>query len=399
MSGPWLDVIGIGEDGWQGLAAPARARLEAAEVIIGGARHHALAPHLTAERMEWPSPFRELAGELAAMRGRKVAVLVTGDPLWYSAGALFLRRFGADEITFHPQLSAFQLAAVRMKWSLADLETLTIHGRPAEQAIPFFGHGQRLLILTQDAGSPARIAGMLRDAGLGESRLTALGAMGGPQESRIDGVAATWDAADVPDFHVLAVECIGAPGAALLPPTGLPDDAFAHDGKMTKREIRALTLCALAPRRGEMLWDIGTGCGSVAVEWMRAGRDMRAVGIDPSPERLAMAAGNAVRLGAPRLDLRTGRAPEALAGLPVPDAIFIGGGLSVEVAEAALAALAPHGRLVANAVTLESEALLAALHARHGGRLIRVAVSRAGPVGRLTGWKPAMPVTQWSLTT
>lgn len=397
MSTPWLDVIGIGEDGWDGLAASARARLDAADVIVGGPRHHKLVAQLDAERIEWPSPFRELAAELETMRGRKVAVLVTGDPLWYSAGALFLKQFGPEAVLFHPQLSAFQLAAVRMRWSLADVETLTVHGRPAEQAIPFFGHGQRLLVLTQDAGTPARIAELLNECGLGASRLTVLGAMGGPQESRLDGIAASWNA-EAPDFHVLAVECIGADGALVPPRTGLPDDAFVSDGKMTKREIRALTLSALAPRRGQMLWDIGVGCGSVAVEWMRSTRDMRAVGIDPSRDHLAMAAANSVRLGAPRLDLKPGRAPEALEGLPEPDAIFIGGGLSETVAEAALAALPAHGRLVANAVTLESEAILAALHARHGGSLIRVAVSRAKPVGRMHGWKPAMPVTQWSLT-
>lgn len=397
MSGPWLDVIGIGEDGWDGLSAAARARIETAEVIVGGPRHHGLLPEFGGERLEWPSPFRDLAEELVRRRGRRVAVLVTGDPLWYSAGALFLRRFGPDEILFHPQVSAFQLAAVRMKWSLADVETLTVHGRPAEQAIPFFGHGQRLLILTQDAGTPAKIAELLCECGLGASRMTVLGAMGGPKESRIDGIASDWSG-EVPDFHLLAVECQGEPGASVPPRTGLPDDAFLHDGKMTKREIRALTLSALAPRRGQLLWDIGVGCGSVAVEWMRAARDMAAIGIDPSQGRLSMAAANSVRLGAPRLDLRTGRAPEALVGLPEPDAIFIGGGLSEEVGEAALAALPRLGRLVANAVTLESEAVLNALYGRHGGTLIRVAVSRAQPVGRLHGWKPAMPVTQWSLT-
>ncbi|NDR59053.1 bifunctional cobalt-precorrin-7 (C(5))-methyltransferase/cobalt-precorrin-6B (C(15))-methyltransferase [Aliiruegeria sabulilitoris] len=397
MNQPWLDVIGIGEDGWDGLAPSARARLEAAEIIVGGARHHQLVAHLPAQRVEWPSPFRELADELEGWRGRKVAVLVTGDPLWYSAGALFLRRFGPEAVLFHPQLSAFQLAAVRMKWSLADVETLTVHGRPAEQAIPFFGHGQRLLLLTQDAGTPAKISSLLVECGLGASRLTVLGAMGGPDECRIEGTAADWSA-QAPDFHLLAVECIGEDGTSIPPRTGLADDLFIHDGKMTKREIRALTLSALAPRRGQMLWDIGVGCGSVAIEWMRSARDMRAVGIDTSRDRLAMAAANSVRLGAPRLDFKVGRVPEALADLPKPDAIFIGGGLSQEVARAALDALPAHGRLVANAVTLESEAILAALHARHGGSLIRIAVSRATPVGKMHGWKPAMPVTQWSLT-
>ncbi|RYH09334.1 precorrin-6y C5,15-methyltransferase (decarboxylating) subunit CbiE [Tropicimonas sp. IMCC6043] len=397
MTTPWLDVIGIGEDGLDGLAPAARARLEAAEVIVGGPRHHALVPELAAERIEWPSPFRELAEELETMRGRRVAVLVTGDPLWYSAGALYQRRFSPEEILYHPQLSAFQLAAVRMKWSLADVETLTIHGRPAEQAIPYFGPGQRLLILTEDGSSPATIARLLTENGLGPSRLTVLGAMGGPGESRIEGTAADWNA-QAPDFHLLAVECIAAPGAHVPPRTGLPDDAFTHDGKMTKREIRALTLSALAPRRGELLWDIGLGCGSVAIEWMRADRDMRAIGLEPSSERRAMAAANATRLGAPRLDIRPDPAPAALAGLPAPDAIFIGGGLSEVTAEAALDALKPGGRLVANAVTLESEAVLATLYARHGGDLTRIAISRAQPVGRRTGWKPAMPVTQWSLS-
>ncbi len=397
MTAPWLDVIGIGEDGWAGLSPAARARLEVAEVIVGGPRHHGLVPDLPGERLEWPSPFRELAAEIATLRGRRVAVLVTGDPLWYSAGALFFRHFSPDEVTFYPHLSAFQLAAARMKWSLADVETLTVHGRPAEQAIPFFAHGARLLILTQDGSSPARIGQLLTDCGLGASKLTVLSAMGGSDEGRIEGRADSWTT-PAPDFHLLAVECIGEIGATVPPRTGLPDDAFEHDGKMTKREVRALTVSALAPRRGQMLWDIGVGCGSVAIEWMRAARDMRAVGIDNQPARLAMAGANAVRLGAPRLDLRQGRAPEALADLPTPDAIFIGGGLSEDVAGAALAALPDHGRLVANAVTLESETLLSTLHARHGGSLIRVSVSRAEPVGPYRGWKPLMPVTQWSLT-
>ncbi|SNS49258.1 precorrin-6y C5,15-methyltransferase (decarboxylating) subunit CbiE [Tropicimonas sediminicola] len=393
----WLDVIGMGEDGWDGLLPAARARLQAAEIVVSGERLMALLPDIAAERVLWPSPFRDLAEELTKWRGRRVAVLVTGDPLWFSAGALMMRHFAPEEITYYPQLSAFQLAAARLKWSLADVETLTIHGRPAEQALPFFVPGARLLILTQDGGSPARVAEMLREAGMGASRLTVLASLAGPDEARIDGTAAEWSA-QAPDFHVLAVACAGDPGAAILPRTGLPDDAFEHDGQLTKRELRVLTLAALAPRRGQLLWDIGAGCGSVGIEWMRAERDMRAIGIEASTERLAVAAGNATRLGAPRFDLRHGSAPDALEGLPPPDAVFIGGGLSEEVARASLDALRPHGRLVANAVTLESEALLAQLHAAHGGNLIRVAVSRAAPVGSLRGWKPLMPVTQWSFT-
>lgn len=389
----WLSVIGIGEDGWDGLSSPARAALEAADLIIGGDRHHAMAPHLKAERLHWPSPFRAMVDEVAAHRDRKVAVLVTGDPLWYSAGAVFARKFPGEAV-FYPHVSAFQLAAARMGWSLADVETLTVHGRPVGQAIPFFAHDARLLILTQDASTPPAMAELLFKAGLGPSRMTILGALGGGRETRADTLAAEYDA-KAPDFHVLAVECRATPGHPVLPRTGLPDDAFAHDGQMTKREIRALTLSSLAPRRGQRLWDIGAGCGSVGIEWMRADRDMAAIAIEPRAGRRAMIAQNAQELGAPRIEIIDGHAPDILGALPVPDAVFIGGGLSEAAVRQSLDALGPHGRLVANAVTLESEAMLADLQTRFGGRLSRVQVARAKPVGRLRGWDAFMPVTQW----
>ncbi|MEL6598220.1 MAG: precorrin-6y C5,15-methyltransferase (decarboxylating) subunit CbiE [Pseudomonadota bacterium] len=394
MADPWLHVVGIGEDGWDGLAPPARAALEKAEVIVGGRRHHDLAPHLTAERVTWPSPFRAMVEEIASFRGRPTAVLVTGDPLWFSAGAFFARSFPTEELCYHPQISAFQLACARMQWSLADVETLTVHGRPAEQAIPAFAPGARLVILTQDGTSPATLAGHLDRLGYGPSRLTVLASLGGPDETRIDGTASTWTG-DAPDFHTLCIECAVAPGYRPLPRTNMPDDAFVHDGKLTKREVRAVTLARLQPARGALLWDIGTGSGAVAIEWMRAAPDARAIGLDPNAERRAMAARNATALGAPRLELVDAAAPEGLADLSAPDAIFIGGGLSVEVADRCLTALRPQGRLVANAVTLESEALLTALHGTHGGDLTRLSVGRADPVGRYRGWRQAMPVTQW----
>ncbi|WP_172328531.1 precorrin-6y C5,15-methyltransferase (decarboxylating) subunit CbiE [Mangrovicoccus sp. HB161399] len=397
MTAPWLDIIGLGEDGLPGLSPAARTRLETAEVVYGAPRHHALAPGLRGERRAWPSPFSALEAEIAAMRGRPVAVLVTGDPIWFSAGTRFLKAFPREELTLHPQLSAFQWAAARMGWGLADAETLTVHGRPAEQILPFLAPGQRLLVLTRDGSSPAEIADLLFRAGFGPSRLSVLAHLGGPEESRIDATAEAWEGT-APDLHVLAIDCRSAPDHVPLPLTGLPDDAFIHDGKMTKQEIRAVTLSALAPRRGAVLWDIGLGCGSVAIEWMRAARDAQAIGIEPLPARISLAAANAARLGAPRLKIVEGKAPEALADLPAPDAVFIGGGLSGAAVEASLAALKPYGRLVANAVTLESEALLLELHARHGGTLRRISVARAEPVGPFRGWKPAMPVTQWSLT-
>lgn len=380
-----------------GLAPPARAAVEAAEVILGGARHHSLSDGITAERLAWPSPFDAMIDTIRAQRGRRFVVLVTGDPLWYSVGARILRAIPADQIRFHPQISAFQFAACRMGWSLADVETLTVHGRPVEQALPFFGPGARLLMLTQDAQTPGRIAALLRESGFGPSHMTVLGALGGPHETRLDGAAETWDRT-APDFHVLAVECRAAETALPLPlGPGLPDDAFAHDGKITKQEIRALTLARLAPRRHGVLWDIGCGCGSVAVEWLRLARDGAAIGIEPNPARRDLAARNALRLGAPRLRLIDGQAPAALKDLPPPDAIFIGGGLSEPVIDACLTALPVHGRLVANAVTLESETCLIAAHAAHGGALTRLAAARADAIGRFRGWRPSMPVTQWSL--
>ncbi|KIT15362.1 Precorrin-6Y C(5,15)-methyltransferase [Jannaschia aquimarina] len=380
-----------------GLSPAARAIVESAEIIVGGDRHEHLSDAVTARRLSWPGPFDALIDQLKSLRGQRVVVLATGDPLWFSVGARIGRAIPPAQIAYHPQLSAFQLASARMGWSMADLETLTVHGRPVEQMIAFIQPDARLLILTTGSETPEKIARFLTDRGFGDSPMTVLANMDGPDEARFDGIAASWDHT-VPAFNTLAVECRAAPDAALLPRVpGLADDLFRSDGTMTKREVRAATLAKLMPMRGALLWDIGTGCGSVAIERMRAARSARAIGIEPRADRRAMAAENALALGAPRLDRRDGKVPEALEDLDPPDAVFIGGGLSEEVAGAALSALRPLGRLVANAVTLESEATLLALHARHGGDLVKLGVARAEPVGRYRGWRPLMPVTQWSL--
>ncbi len=393
---PWLHIIGIGEDGLDGLTPATRAVIEAADVIVGGKRHHEMLD-TKAERLAWPSPFDALIGELEKRRGKVVVVLASGDPLWFSVGAKIGRHLNPAEITYHPQIGAFQLAAARMGWSMADLETLTVHGRPVEQMIAFIQPDARLLILTTGAETPEQIARFLTERGFGQSRLTVLAHMGGEKEERFDGLAESWSH-EVPAFNTLAVECIAAPDAALLPRVpGLADKLFQSDGTMTKQEVRAITLAKLMPMRGALLWDIGTGCGSVAVEWMRGARYARAIGIEPKPERRALAAANALALGVPRLELVDGTVPAALHGLDAPDAVFIGGGLSEEVFDAAWAALRPLGRLVANAVTIESEMCLAALHAKHGGQLVKLSVERAEALGLLSGWKPLRPVTQWSL--
>ena len=400
---PWLTIIGIGEEGMASLSAAARRLVEQAEVIVGGDRHHDLAPGRTPERISWPSPFDDLIDLLKSRKGRRIVVLATGDPLWYSVGARIARRLPPGEIAFLPQVSAFQWAACRLGWSMADVETLTAHGRAAEQVVPYFWPGARLLILTAGSQTPGEVARLLDARGYGASTMTVLASLGSPDERRIEGTAADWAAADpvdaTPPFHTLAVTCEGTPESLLSRLPGLPDEAFVHDGVMTKREVRAVTLARLMPARSALLWDIGTGSGSIAVEWMRAGRDALAIGIDPRPERLALARQNATALGTPKLELIEGTAPEALADLARPDAVFIGGGLSRETVAAARAALPTGGRLVANAVTLESEALLIALHTELGGDLTRLSIERAAPVGKLTGWRPAMAVVQWSLTT
>ena len=393
----WLHIVGIGEDGLDGLTPSARTVVEASDVIIGGNRHHLFVEGMTAERVVWPSPFDALIDTLNGYKGRRVVVLATGDPLWYSVGSRIGRFIPPSEIVYHPHLSAFQLAAARMGWSMADIETLTVHGRPVEQMIAFIQPDQRLLILTTGADTPAQIAAFLVDRGFGQSQMTVLAAMGGKDELWFEGTAEGWGH-EVPAFNTLAVECIAAPDAALLPRVpGLADELFHHDGTMTKQEVRAATLAKLMPMRGALLWDVGCGCGSVAVEWMRVVRYSHAIGIEPRDDRRVLAAQNAAALGVPKLELIDGSVPEALSGLKAPDAIFVGGGLSRETFDVCWGALRPLGRFVCNAVTLESEALLMALHKEHGGQLVKLQVNRAGPVGNLTGWRPLMPVTQWSL--
>ena len=399
MSGPWLHIVGIGEDGWDGLSSDARGALEAADVIVGGDRHHKMAPHLKVERLHWPSPFSVMLDTLSELRPRRVAVLVTGDPLWYSAGGILSRNLPASEMVFYPHLSAFQLAASRMRWSLADVETLTVHGRPTEHVIPFFSPGQRLLVFTEGGTCPAKIAQLLVDHGYGPSKITVLENLGGQSEAIRECAAESWAHPNVGEFHTLAVECIPATGTKPAPRTGLPDIAFEHDGQITKCEIRAVTLSALAPRRGATLWDIGAGSGSVSIEWMRAARDANAIAIEAKSERAESISRNARTLGAPRLQVVTGTAPKALMGLSQPDAVFVGGGITKTVVEVSLGALKPFGRLVANAVTLESESLLADLQSQFGGTLARIAVSRADQIGSRRGWRPMMPVTQWVLAT
>lgn len=396
MPDPWLDIIGIGEDGEAGLSEEALHVLTQAEVIVGGDRHLNLTSNRTAERVSWPSPFDAMIERLLSYRGKRIVVLVTGDPLWYSVGARITKSIPASEIRFYPQLSAFQLAACRMGWSLADLETVTVHGRAASQILPHLGPGVRLLVLTKDRTSPSTIAALMCDRGYGESSFSVLAAMGGKQEQRFDGTASNWDLS-VPDFHVLAIECRHDGITPIYGWTGgIPDDAFVHDGKMTKQEVRAITLTKLCPYPDAFLWDVGAGCGSIAIEWMRAARGAMAVAIEPLESRCAMIQQNAEMLGVEKIRIVQNEAPTGFGGLEVPDAVFIGGGLtSTGVVSTAWDALRPGGRMVANAVTIEGGKVLTSICESHGGELAQIGVSRAVPVGQFKGWKPLMPVMQW----
>ncbi|MBP1806704.1 precorrin-6y C5,15-methyltransferase (decarboxylating) subunit CbiE [Rubellimicrobium aerolatum] len=394
---PWLHVVGLGEDGLAGLAPAARGLVMGAEVLVGGARHHRLTEKAEGERIAWPSPWDAMLGVLEGLRGRRVVVLVTGDPLWFSGGERIVAAF-PGEVAVHPHPGAFQMAAARMGWSLDGVECLTAHGRPVGRVLPHLAPGARWLVLVNGPETAGELARLLVAQGWGSSRVVALSHLGGPGEARVEGTAGGWSG-ETPALCTLAVECIPGPGARVLGRTGLPDEAFESDGTMTKREVRSATLAKLVPLPGQMLWDVGLGSGSVAIEWMRAAKGARAVGVEPRADRRALAAANALALGVPGLEIVAGEAPAALEGLPAPDAVFLGGGLSEAAFEAVWAALRPGGRLVANAVTLEAEAVMLALHRRHGGELVRIAVSRAEPVGRLTGWRPAMEVMQWSLRT
>lgn len=397
MTAPWLTLIGIGEDG---VLAPGGADcLARADIVYGGARHLTLAGDLQAEKRPWPSPFATVFADLKALTGRRIAVLATGDPMWFGIGSSLLKHFSAAEMTVLPSLSAFQLAASRMGWALQDCDCLSVHGRPVDHLRAALYPGARLLVLTSNADAARQIADLLADEGYGGTRMTVLEHLGGGKERRVSGTAENWTE-DVADFHTLALEAFADPGLRITARTpGLADEAFRHDGKMTKQEIRAVTLAELKPHPGALLWDIGSGCGSVAIEWLRAAARTRAIGLEPHGERRLMAAENAVALGVPHLDLRDVSAPAGLEGLPQPDAVFIGGGLTEPgLVDTVLTALPSGGRLVANAVTLESEAVLLKHYRSLGGGLRRLSVQRASAVGGMTGWRPAMPVTQWSFT-
>jgi precorrin-6Y C5,15-methyltransferase (decarboxylating) len=389
-----VTVVGVGAGGWSDLSGTGMSTLAGAEVIFGSSRQLELLPaSVPAERAPWPSPLLPaLPGLLDAHRGKRICVLASGDPMFHGIGVTLVRLLGPDRVRVLPHPSSASLAAARMGWPLAAIDVVSLVTAPVDTVRRYLNPGRRVLVLSRDASTPAAVASVLASAGYESARVTVLSQLGGPDER-----VAPWPCDPVDPLNVIAIECAGGPATPIVP--GLADSAYETDGQLTKREVRAVTLSALAPVPGALLWDVGGGSGSIGIEWMRSHPACRAVTLESSAARCATIRTNAASLGVPGLEVIEGRAPASLKGLPTPDAVFIGGGVTADgVLDACLSAMRPGGRLVANAVTVESEAVVAAAYARLGGELTRLTVSRGSPVGGFTGWRTMMPVTIWSVT-
>jgi precorrin-6Y C5,15-methyltransferase (decarboxylating) len=393
-----LTVVGIGADGWAGLGEAAREALRAAQVIVGSERQLALLEDTGARHRPWPSPIDPLVDELVAGPVEATVVLASGDPMLFGIGATLARRVGPERLRVHPHPSAFALACARLGWAEAEVELVSAVGRPADVVARLLQPGRRLVAYVAGPGGAAAVARIARERGFGAARMVVLEQLGGSAERVHDTSPDVWGERLADPLHVVALDCTQVPDAPLLPLTpGLPDDAYESDGQLTKRGVRAIALAALAPAPGQLLWDVGAGSGSIGIEWLRAEATARAIAIEARPDRAERIAANARRLGVPRLEVREGKAPAALAGLEAPDAVFIGGGVTEPgLIEACWSALRPGGRIVANAVTLEGQATLLEARAAHGGQLLRIGLEHAEPVGGFTAWRPQLPVVQWS---
>lgn len=393
----WLTIIGLGEDGISALSPAARTLIESAEVLVGGRRHLGMVPKSqNVERLHWRSPLSDSMAEIGKHEGKRVTVLATGDPMWFGIGVTLTRAFGCDAMTIIPAPGAFSLAAARMGWPLAEVTCLTLHGRPLSLINLHICPDARLLVLSENGGTPSAVAGALAERGFGPSEFAVLEHMGGTGEAIHEATAESWGHRRCADLNTIAIECRRGENAIVLSRlAGLPDDAYENDGQLTKREVRASTLAVLAPQPRHHLWDVGAGAGSVAIEWMRAGG--QATAFEHNLDRVATIARNAERLGVPRLNIVPGTAPATFEGVERPHAVFIGGGLSnPDLADACWEALESGGQIVANAVTVEGEAELMRRQGALGGDLTRLAISHLEPQGRFNAWQAKAPVTQWS---
>ncbi|WP_353068785.1 precorrin-6y C5,15-methyltransferase (decarboxylating) subunit CbiE [Tunturibacter empetritectus] len=397
----WLSIIGIGEDGWEGLSSAAKQAVESAEFIYGGVRHLAYIPKVRAVQIAWPSPMAIAVHEILTHHRRRsrVSVLASGDPMLFGVGATLTRELAPAEFVVIPQVSAFSLACARLGWAISETVLLSLVNRPIEQIQRYLHPGQQLILFSEDGTTPATVAKFLTDSGYGSSQFTVFEYLGGSAERRRDDRANIWSVNQCGDLNLIAVVCVADPEAKRLSVVpGLPDDFYVTDGQLTKREVRAATLSRLAPLPGEQLWDIGAGTGTVGIEWMRSHPSCSCIAFEEREDRAARILVNAKRLGVPTLKVIKGSVPSTLDGLQPPDAIFIGGGISGDgLFQACWNKLTKGGRIVANAVTIESEIAVATWQRLYGGELVRILVARAEPVGGVLGWRHLMPITQWSV--
>lgn len=404
---PWLTIIGLGEDGLNGLSPASHSALNEAEIIIAPPRHLALlGDQIKAKRIEWPVPFADGLAQLAALRGQSVAVLASGDPFWFGAGSVIARDFDArgitaDEWRAFPAPSTPALICARMGWALDRTTTLGLHAAPFDRLLPHLQRGAQIICTLRDGDAPRALADYLTQTGWGQSRMDVWSAVGGPNEHHLTTTAAEFDTAtqrDAISHPVCATITPAGPTRALPYTTGRDEDWFDNDGQITKSPIRAMTLAALAPTAGEHLWDLGVGSGSVGIEWLLSHPSLTASGIERNADRAARAQANAAKFGVGHFDIRVGNSVDLIDTLPRPDAVFIGGGLNAALLDKLWSTLPSGTRLVVNAVTLETESLVTQAHATRGGNLIRIDVATAQPLGTMRGWKASYPVTQWSIT-
>lgn len=395
---PWLTIIGIGDNGWDSLTLEQQRKITQADVIFGGRRHLNFLPtDLQATLQAWPSPFSKGIDNLLEYRysGLNVVVLASNDPMHFGVGVTLTKRIPIDEMTVLSNPSSFSLAAARLGWALQDVICISVLDRAFDKISRYLQKKSRLLILSENKETPKILAKLLSDRGFGQSHFIVLEHLGGQKERILTSKAHNYNVSDNADLNIVAIECIPDDNSkALSLYSALPDNAFHHDGQLTKQDIRAVTMAHLAPRYGELLWDVGAGCGSISIEWLRGARNTRATAIEQNEDRQKLIFENARNLGVPQIELVKGKAPDVLTGLDNPDAVFIGGGFTKpDVFEICWEKLKSGGRLVANGVTLETSTLLIAQAKKIGARLINVSISEAGVLGGFHVWRPALPVT------
>ncbi|NIZ59689.1 cobalamin biosynthesis bifunctional protein CbiET [Sedimentitalea sp. CY04] len=394
MSDPWLSIIGLGEDGLSGLSDASRSALDKADLIFGGPRHLDLV-NAGDRGQPWPVPFS--IDPVLQSRGKQVSVLASGDPFWHGAGGSLASHLQPGEWASYPVPSTFALVANHMAWRIEDTLCLGLHAAPFERLLPILAPNTQLICTLRDGAAPAELAAWLTQQGFGETQMAVMELLGGPNQRVRSARADAFDLSDVQAPVAVALAAMGNPG--LPRASGLPDDVFHHDGQITKRPIRALTLSALAPRPGQLLWDIGGGSGSISVEWCLAAPGARALIFEQRTQRSENINRNAAKFGLThRMSLVIGQAPQSLETQELPATVFIGGGASQALLDQLWQILPPGTRIIANGVTLETETLLMTAHAQHGGHLMKAEIAEAGPLGSMRGWERARPVLQWSVT-